>query len=357
MDEATIRMIGQQLVEWYAEHHRDLPWRRNPTPYRVWVSEVMLQQTAVSAVIPYYHRWMERFPDLRSLAQADEREVLTLWEGMGYYQRARRLHRTARKVMAEHHGRIPRRRSDLLDLPGVGPYIADAIRSLAFGEDVVALDANVARVFMRLLALEGRPTETPVRREVRRWAQAGMPEGRSAEYNQALMDFGSSICRPRRPECGRCFLQEDCLAFRRGEQYDIPPPTRRNLREITTSVAVFRRDGQVYLQKRPPEGLFGGMWEFPGGKVADGESPAEALVRECREELCVEVNPGERLLRLTHYYTVFKVDLHAFLCPAPGSLSMDETHIWVDINQLCSYPMPSANRAIADELCSRADEG
>ncbi len=353
MDETAIRTVGERLMEWYAHNRRDLPWRHDPTPYRVWVSEVMLQQTAVSTVIPYYRRWMQRFPDVRSLADAAERDVLSLWEGMGYYQRARRLHRAARKVVEEHDGSLPRRRAALLSLPGVGPYIADAIRSLAFGEDVVALDANVARVLMRLLALRGRATDAGVKRQVRRRARAGLPEGRSADYNQALMDFGSTICRPRRPRCGRCFLPEQCRAFQRGEQYDIPPPTRRNLQEISTAVAVFRRDGDVYLQKRPPDGLFAGMWEFPGGKVEDGESPARALERECREELSVECAPGGKLLELTHYYTVFKVRLHAFLCPAPEGLPLDETHRWVEVDRLDDYPMPSANRSIADRLRSR----
>ncbi len=350
MDEKAATAIGRRLVRWYAENARDLPWRRNPTPYRVWISEVMLQQTAVRTVIPYFRRWTKRWPGVRALARATEREVLSAWEGMGYYRRALNLHEAARRIVREHGGRVPSSREALLALPGVGPYVAGAIRSLAFGEDDVALDANVARVFMRLLAVEGRAGETHARCEVRRRAEAALPPGRSAQYNQALMDFGSLICRPRRPRCGECFLRRRCEAFRRGMQYEIPAPARKSLRQIRTAVALFVRDDEVYVQQRPAEGLFARMWEFPGGKVREGEAPREALERECREELGVGCEPGRELIGLTHYYTVFRVRLHAFLCAAPDGLPTDRTHGWVRLDELDGYPMPSANRRVVEKL-------
>lgn len=355
MDDATISRIAGRLLRWYARHRRDLPWRRNPTPYRVWVSEVMLQQTVVATVIPYFERWMDRFPDVGSVAAATEREVLALWQGLGYYQRARRLHRAARRIVQVHEGRLPSDRRGLRELPGIGPYIADAILSIAFGCDVVALDANLTRVFMRLLAVEGRGTKAEVRREVRRWAEAGLPRGRAADYNQALMDFGSLVCRPRSPLCEECPLRQDCAAFRLGMQYDIPTPRKRQLKRIQTAIAVFRRQGEVYIQKRPPGGLFAGLWEFPGGKVCDDETPREALRRECREELGVDCEPGEKLVELTHYYTVFEVRLHAFLCPPPEGLPVDETHRWVVLEELDEYPMPSANRQVVEALRERVN--
>ncbi|MFW6189354.1 MAG: A/G-specific adenine glycosylase [Planctomycetota bacterium] len=353
MDEKALRETGERLILWYRAHRRDLPWRRKRTPYRVWVSEVMLQQTAVSTVIPYFERWVERFPGVRALAAAEEREALAQWEGLGYYQRARRLHSAARKVVEEHDGRIPRRESDLRELPGVGPYIAAAILSFAFGEDKVALDANVVRVFMRLLAIHGTGSEAAVRRRVGSAAASAMPPGRSADYNQALMDFGSAICLPRSPRCGECFVTDRCRAFAAGEQYDIPEPRPKRLKDIRTAIAVFRREGRVYIQKRPDDGLFAGMWEFPGGKVRDGERPAEAAVRECREEVGVACTVDEKLTELTHYYTVFRVRLHAFLCSPDGRPPEDRTHRWVAVSKLERYPMPSANRQVVQALNRR----
>ncbi|MFO8006106.1 MAG: A/G-specific adenine glycosylase [Candidatus Brocadiia bacterium] len=350
MDEATLREIGRRLLRWYEQNRRELPWRDQPSPYRVWVSEVMLQQTAVATVIPYFERWMERFPDVASLAEASEREVLNLWEGMGYYARARRLREAARQVMECFDGQLPDGREELCSLPGIGPYIVDATLSLAFGRDVVALDANVARVMMRLLCIRGRAAEADVRRRVRRAAETSMPEGRSSAFNQALMDFGSMICRPRRPLCAECPLRDLCRARAEGAQYDIPAVRRRRLRKIRTAVAVFLREGEVYVQKRPPEGMFAGMWEFPGGKAREGESPAEAAVRECREELGVECAVGRELVGLTHYYTVFEVRLHAFLCPPPRGLPQDDAHRWVAVSELDEYPMPSANRQVVQAL-------
>ncbi len=342
--------IGRRLVRWYEGNARDLPWRKNPTPYRVWVSEVMLQQTAVSTVIPYFERWLKRWPGVPSLARATEQKALAAWEGMGYYRRASGLLRAARQVVRRHGGRVPSSRKELLALPGIGPYIASAIRSLAFGEDEVALDANVIRVFMRLLALDGTATDSSVRAQVGERAAAGLPPGQSARYNQALMDFGSLICRPRRPRCGECFLTKHCEAFRRGMQYDIPRPSHKPSKKIRTAVAVFLRDDEVYIQQRSSAGLFAGMWEFPGGKVRDGETPAQALRRECREELGVNCRSSRKLAELTHYYTVFQVRLHAFVCIPPAGLPTDRTHRWVPLADLGQYPMPSANRQVVERL-------
>jgi A/G-specific adenine glycosylase len=350
MDEKTARGLGERMVEWYGRSARELPWRVNPTPYRVLVSEVMLQQTVVATVEGYFDRWMARWPDVESLARASEREVLGMWEGMGYYCRARHLHAAAGLIVREHGGRVPRERRALLALPGVGPYVAAAVRAFAFGQDEVALDANLVRVFMRLGGIEGRGTRTAVRREVMRLAQAGLAPGRASEYNQALMDFGSTICRPRRPACDECFVRHGCKAFGAGRQYDIPTPSKRRLKKIQTAVAVLRRAGEFYIQRRPPGGLFAGMWEFPGGKLRAGESPPQALARECREELGVACTPGPKLAEFVHYYTVFEVRLHAFLCPDPGGLPEDEEHRWVSLEALGDYPMPSANRQIVEAL-------
>jgi A/G-specific adenine glycosylase len=357
MDEKTARSIGRRLVEWYGRNARDLPWRHDPTPYAVWISEIRLQQTVVGTVAVRFAGWMARFPDVRALAEAEEREVLAAWEGLGYYRRAIHAHQAARCMVRDHDGRVPPSREALLALPGVGPYVASAVLSLAFGRDEVALDTNVVRVFMRLLCLSGRDRDAEQKREALRWAEAAMPRGRSSQYNQALMDFGSMICRPRQPRCGECFLRGRCEAFRQGRQYDIPPPGRRKLKKVRTAVAVFVRDGRVYLQQRPSDGLFARMWEFPGGKVDDGETAARALERECREELAVDCAVGPKLAELTHYYTVFEVRLHAFLCESPAGLPVDTTHRWVPVAELGDYPMPSANRQVVERLRTFLTQG
>jgi A/G-specific adenine glycosylase len=355
VDTQTNRLLGRRLLRWYEDNRRDLPWRRRPTPYRVWVSEVMLQQTAVSTVVPYFQRWMRQFRSLAALARASQTEVLALWEGLGYYGRARRLWQAARVVARQHGGRVPRDRRTLLALPGVGPYVADAILSFAFGEDVVALDANVVRVFMRLEALDGAGAEAAVRRRVRSAATAGLPSGCSAQYNQAIMDFGSAVCRPRRPHCGACPLRNVCRAFQQGSQCDIPRPTPKRLSSVAAVAAVFRRGDEVYVQKRPAGGLLAGMWEFPGGKVRRGEAPHAALARECLKKLGIGCQVRRKLTELTHYYTAFRVRLHAYLCWPPDGLPADAEHRWVPLHRLDEYPMPSANRRVVKAL--EADKG
>jgi A/G-specific adenine glycosylase len=345
-----LRTFTDRLFRWYEQHRRDLPWRRNPTPYRVWISEVMLQQTTVGAVRDRFEQWVDLFPDLHGIARATEQDVLAAWEGLGYYQRARRLHAAARRMEDQHGGRVPRKKKALLDLPGIGPYIASAVRSLAFGEDEVAIDANLRRVFMRLLALPGRPQDPQARREVRDAAERALRKGHSSRFNQALMDFGSLVCRSPSPDCGRCFAPDICRAFQQGLQEDIPERRRRTLEEIATAVAIFTRDSTAYIQRRPPEGLFAAMWEFPGGKVEEGESPAEAVVREIREELGVGCAVVEKLTEFVHYYTRFEVTLHAFLCSPAEEPPRDDEHRWVGMDVIADYPMPSANRKLVARL-------
>jgi len=343
----------RSLLRWYRTHGRDLPWRHRPTPYRVWVSEVMLQQTTVATVQRRYEQWMDRFPDVASVARATQRQVLAAWEGMGYYRRALNLWRAARIIVRQYGGQMPRTRRELLALPGVGPYIAAALRSFAFGEDELALEANVSRVFMRLLGLKGSPQDAGVRRAVVDCDRRGLPPGRSSVYNQALMDFGSLVCKPTRPGCDPCFAAGICEAYRQGLQDEIPARKRKRLKKIQTAVAVFVKDGQVYLQRRAHEGRFAGMWEFPGGKVEQGETPAAALAREIKEELGVRCTPTGALAPILHRYTEFQVRLHGFLCRPPARLPLDAAHRWVPLSRLGRYPMPSANRKLIEAVRER----
>ena len=282
--------LSRNLLAWYATDQRDLPWRRSRDPYAIWVAEIMLQQTRVETVIPYYQRWMRRFPDVRTLARAGEQAILRCWEGLGYYGRARRLHQAARLVVAEFGGELPRRRAELQILPGIGAYTASAIAAIAFGENEVALDGNLRRVLSRLLDFDGDPRSPAGERYLRQQATAWIPDGQAGDFNQALMDLGTAICRPRWPDCGRCPLSGECAAFRRGTQSLRPVrPERKPIPERMAAAAVIRRGQWVMIARRPPGGLLGGLWEFPGGKAEADESIDQTLRRELREELAIEV--------------------------------------------------------------------
>jgi A/G-specific adenine glycosylase len=275
----------------------------------------MLQQTRVETVIPYFERWMERFPTLSSLAGASQQEVLAAWEGLGYYSRARNLHRAAQIVVAEHGGELPRDIKELLSLPGIGRYTAGAIAAIAFGLDEPALDGNIRRVLARIFDVS-QPARSPAG-ERRLWelVSAHLPTGRAGAYLQALMDLGSAICTPRAPDCPLCPVAEACQARILGIQEQRPVlEARPETPHYLVTAAVIRRGSEVLIAQRPPEGLLGGLWEFPGGKLKAGEDLAGCLQREIREELGVEIEVGGWLGVFRHAYTHFRVTLHAFQC-------------------------------------------
>ena len=269
----TTARLRRRLLDFYDEARRDLPWRDVDDPYRTWVSEVMLQQTRVETVVPYYRRWMERFPRLEDLADADQEEVLQEWKGLGYYSRARNLHRAARLVRERHGGRLPGSVEDLQELPGVGDYTAGAVASIAFGVPAPAVDGNVRRVLSRLFDLPD-----PTAGELRRRAAELVDPERPGDFNQALMELGARICTPRSPECGRCPVEELCRARRNGTVDERPAPRKRSpVKEREVAVAVLVDDrGRTLLVHRPEDGLLGGMWEFPGRRLENGEKPGAA---------------------------------------------------------------------------------
>lgn len=315
----------------------------------MWVAEVMLVQTRVDTVIPYYERFLARFPDVRSLAKADLDDVLKAWEGLGYYARARNLHRAAARVVQEHDGRLPETAGGLRQLPGLGPYTAAAIASIAFGEAVPAVDGNVRRVISRLHD-RADPTQDEVADLARPWVEGDRP----GDVNQALMDLGATVCVPRAPLCPECPLEEFCLARANGTAAERPAPRKSRPRpHYEIAVGVIWRDGRILIAKRPPEGLLGGLWEFPGGKREPGEELEATLVREVREELGLEVEPGSKIAVVDHAYTHFEITLHAFHCrhragrPEPRAA---EDVAWVRPDELETYAFPAANRRIIEAL-------
>jgi A/G-specific adenine glycosylase len=343
--------VAQALLRWYAKQRRDLPWRRTRDPYAVWVSEIMLQQTRVEAVIPYFERWMERFPTVEVLAGSSQNEVLALWEGLGYYRRALNLRRAARIVMQEHGGRLPEELAELERLPGVGRYTAAAIGSIAFGADAVALDGNLRRVLARLSDLRLDPHSRQGERRLMRLATSLLPLGSASAFNQALMDLGSTVCTVHEPVCGRCPLRHECLSLARGTQDRRPiRPGAKRIPAHTVTAAVLRRSGRVFLARRPEGKLLGGLWEFPGGKCKPGEPLGTCLRRELQEELGIRVTVGREVGAFRHAYTHFRVEVHAFECRLTGAgpRPLEHSQIrWVSPADLEKYPMGKVDRAIS----------
>jgi A/G-specific adenine glycosylase len=351
------------LLDWYDHNARELPWRCDVSSYRTWISEIMLQQTQVETVVPYFARWMARFPDIEALAAADEQDVLAMWEGLGYYSRARNLHRAARQVMKDHNGQLPRTRAALGTLPGIGPYTAAAIASIAFGEDVAAVDGNIRRVFARLFDVSIPARNTQGEKQIQELAQAHLPSGRAGDYNQALMDLGALICTPKNPDCASCPIATDCIARQLGLQEERPVRLpRKKIPHLTVTAAVIRQDGRVLLAQRPRKGLLGGLWEFPGGTLEKDDPDLRAcLRREIREELGVEIHVDEPFGRYDHAYTHFKITLHAFLCRlSEGALPQAleaQALVWAGVPELPDYPMGKVDRQIARRLIKESGDG
>jgi A/G-specific adenine glycosylase len=314
----------------------------------------MLQQTQAQTMIPYYERWLDRWPTLEALARANLDEVLKLWEGLGYYGRARRLLAAAHAIVAEGGGRLPSTAGVLAQLPGIGPYTAGAIASIAFGEAVPALDGNAKRVFARLLAMDETLTSPKAVARLEDAARSLVPEDEPGAFNQAVMDLGATICRPRTPDCPACPLGGLCEARRLGLEREVPRVVPRGpIPSIEVAVGVICRNDAIFIQKRPEDGLLGGLWEFPGGKLEPGETPGACLARELEEELGICIEVAGLLIAVDHAYTHFRVRIHAFLCRlpdgSPGPSEGDRMR-WVPHERLDDYAFPAANRRILEAL-------
>jgi A/G-specific adenine glycosylase len=352
-----LAVIGQRLLDWYARQRRDLPWRRTRDPYAIWVAEIMLQQTRVETVLAYYERFMARFPTLGDLAMAPLDDVLKAWEGLGYYARARNLHRAARQVVAQCQCEIPRTPEALRDLPGVGRYTAAAVASIAFGYDAVALDGNLRRVLCRLFAIDDDPGRPNTQRALERLAEAMMPPGQAGDFNQALMDLGATLCT-KTPRCLLCPVGTWCQARREGIQNALPiraTRARRPHRDVTAGI-IWDGDGHFLITQRPLDGLLGGLWEFPGGKRRPGEELPACLHREIYEELRIEIQIGELVCKVEHVFTHFYMTLYAFECDwlrgDPQLLGCRDLR-WVTLDHLDTYAFPVADQKIISVLRDR----
>ncbi len=357
-----LNTIQQKLLQWFQTSGRKLPWRNTYSPYHVWISEIMLQQTQMERGVSYFLRWIERFPDIAAVAEANEEDILKLWEGLGYYKRARNLHTTARIIMDSHGGQVPEDHKVLLSLPGIGPYTASAISSIAFNNDIPVIDANVERVFSRLFDIDTPPKKVITKKRMGEMAWALLTPGKSRAFNQALMDFGSLVCVSKNPLCQECPLSDHCLALLCEVVHERPIPILgKKIIPIEMATGILFNKNMVFIQKRLENDIWGGLWEFPGGRLEDGEQPDEAVVREYLEETELQVKVHEKITAVIHHYTRYKVILHCFTCkllqenPRPVLHAAQEGK-WILPENLSDYGFPAGHRKLIEYMLSICPE-
>ena len=339
--------LRRALLRWYRQNARDLPWRQTTDPYCIWLSEIMLQQTRVETVIDYYHRFLEAFPTVQDLADAPADQVMKRWEGLGYYSRARNLHKAAQTICQEHGGAFPRSVEGWMALPGVGRYTAGAIASIAFGVKAPVVDGNVKRVLSRLFFIETPLERSETTQAMWEHATALLPQKNAGDFNQAMMELGARICRSKEPLCGQCPVARYCRAYQLGRTHETPVRMpKKTVPHVLVVAAAIENRGRFLLGRRPPEGMLGGLWEFPGGKVDAGESLEDALKRELREELGIETDIEAWIGSVDHAYTHLRVTLHLFRCRVAAGKPQPLFHSelkWAPRAHFDRYAFPKAN--------------
>jgi len=347
-------LFRKRLIQWYQAHKRPLPWRNTKDPYAIWISEIMLQQTQVTTVIDYYHRFLERFPTVEALANASLDQVMKAWEGLGYYARARNLHKAAQEIMHRFHGKMPDTLEGLLSLPGMGKSTAGAVLSLGYEKPAAILDGNVIRVFARIFRITENVQHAHVVKLLWEIAENLLPSNNVRMYNEALMELGATVCKPQNPLCDQCPVSSFCEAFRYSVQHELPVKSpRRPIPHFHVTAGIIWKENRFLITQRPPKGLLGGLWEFPGGKQEKGETLSECLLREIREELNLEIEIIRHLASVNHAYTHFKITLHVFKCKyKSGKLRLcgcvDAK--WIQAEEIENYAFPGADRKIIEKL-------
>jgi A/G-specific adenine glycosylase len=352
---SRVAALRRRLLAWWDAGHRDLPWRTAPgaapDPYRIWISEVMLQQTRVDAAIPYYARFLARFPTLEALAGAEEGDVLAAWAGLGYYARARNLHRAAREALAAHGG-LPGSVEALRALPGFGPYTAGAVASLAFGAREAAVDGNVTRVLARVFLVDAPPASAAARSRIAALAATLVRTARAADWNQALMDLGATVCVKPAPDCTRCPLEGACAARRARRERSVPTARPRAAqRRLEVACAVVRRGDALLVRRREGRGLFGGLWELPSIEVSAGEDAAAAL-RAGLAAAGLPVRPGAELGSVERILTHRRLTLRGFACSLDGRAAAER--LFAAPERLAELGLPTAMRALVEKVLREA---
>jgi A/G-specific adenine glycosylase len=340
----NLKSFQTKLLHWYKKSHRKLPWRETDNPYFIWVSEVMLQQTQVGTVKPYYEKFIQKFPTVEALAKADLQGVFKIWEGMGYYSRARNLHRAAKLVIEEWGGEVPDSYREFRQLPGVGEYIAAAVQSIAFNQPYAVVDGNVKRVLARLFAINTHVNDAKSNKIFQQKASQILEEKNPGMFNQAVMELGALICRPQNPFCTKCPVTEFCTAFQTDSVGKYPVRKKRKpVPQYHAAIGVIKKNGKVLITKRKESGLLGGLWEFPGGKLHDGETAQEACIREIREEVNLKIEVVDNITQVKHAYTHFKTVMDVFRCRyISGKVKLNGAvdYRWITLNEIEKFPFP-----------------
>lgn len=349
-DHNDCHAIREAFGAWYRKHQRRLPWRETQDPYRIWISEVMLQQTQVKTVIPYYERFMAAFPDINHLADADSQAVLKRWEGLGYYRRAHHLMDAARKIVREHEGRLPDQREAFRALPGVGDYIANAVMSIAFNQPWAVVDGNVKRVLARLFRIDDPVNRASAHPGFQAIADHLLNRSDPSAHNQAVMELGALICTPRNPTCNTCPLAIYCRACREAVVDRYPVREKKAaIPEHAMVAGVVHKKGKILLVRRPDEGFLGGLWEFPGGRRQTNEKAPRACRRIIQDMVGLRVAVGEPIIRVRHAYTHFKISLEVFSCRWKSGrvhLGGPVAFRWVAPHGLQQFPLPGAIKKV-----------
>ena len=349
--------VRRRLLPWFAQNARDLPWRAEPRPpYAVWISEIMLQQTRVDTVIPYFRRFLARFPDPAALAAAPLHDVLKLWENLGYYSRARQIHQTAKILVRDNGGKLPSDPEALAALPGLGPYTTAAIASFAFGHPLAVLDGNVIRVFARLLALPDDVGLPATKKKLQRLADELLLRDKPAATNEAWMELGALVCTPRNPRCSECPLRGVCRAAKSPNPEAFPNKKKKMKvpHKVVGAAVILNAKNQILIAQRKPEGgMLAGLWEFPGGKIAEGETMPQCIARELKEEMGLNIEVGPHLVTVHHAYSHFTIELHAhFARIRSGRPRHIECagHAWTTRDRFDDFPFSKADHEIIRAL-------
>ena len=339
-----------ELTDWFDAHHRKLPWRDTQNPYRIWVSEVMLQQTQVTKVLHYYQDFLDKFPDVQCLAQANLQDVLKAWEGLGYYARARNLHQAAKVIVSDFGGKIPADYGIFRNLPGVGDYIAAAVQSIAFHAPYAVVDGNVKRVVARLFLINSPINASSSSKTFQNMADMLLDRDSPGAFNQAMMELGATVCRPKSPLCVICPVKSVCCAFQSVRQEEFPIRLKpKPLPEFRLAVGVVRKNNRVLITQRKFDGLLGGMWEFPGDEIKGQETPEEACIRQVKEHVNLTVEVTEYLTRVKHAFTHFKIVADVFCCRYQSgevALNGPVDHRWITVDEIDQFPFPRAHHQI-----------
>ncbi len=347
--------IVPPLLHWFRQTKRDLPWRRSYDPYHVWISEIMLQQTQMDRGVAYFLRWIARFGDVQAVAAAEEQEILKYWEGLGYYARARNLHKAAKVIVVDFGGEVPCEYETLLSLPGIGPYTAAAIASVAGNYDIPVIDANVARVYARLFNIDAPVKERPTKKRLAEIAEQLLPHGQARAYNQALMDLGGLVCTPKNPRCDTCPVATACAALTAGTVAE-RPVLGAGKRTITIHkvAGIIQYNEKIYIQQRRVDDVWGGLWEFPGGQVEKGAT-GDRIVASILNDTRLAVTQVQHITRVMHQYTHHKIILDCFFCRLIGAncqpvLKSACNYRWIFPHELDQFAFPAGPRKLIEYL-------